>query len=105
MGTEIVPLLLHQLQAAREEAVLAAFRQAGACSPATAVPRTQLPPLDEAVLETLIVRGRVREGAPGTFYEYVAPQADRRTRATRVVLFSVVVVAIPALFLWLTARR
>ena len=57
----------------RDRPVEEAFRAAGATSPDCARPRDALPPLPPDAFGRLVARGRVREGAPGTFYLYDAP--------------------------------
>jgi hypothetical protein len=72
-------ILAANAAAARDNAVLGAFSAARADAPARAVPLAALPPLDADVLATLLDRGAVREGAPGTFYRYVSARPARQT--------------------------
>ena len=97
------PILIGLLAAAgaRPAAAVQAFRDAGAVSPATARPLAELPRIDDAVLQALVVRGQVREGAPGTFYAFAQlPRASPAARWGARILFWVVIVLLP----WLVLR-
>jgi hypothetical protein len=91
----------------RDRAVEAAFRGAGAVTPAGARPLAALPPLPPDTLARLVARGRVREGAPGTYYLYEpsAPAFWGRRRVVLSLVFWAVVVLIPFLLLEFTGRR
>lgn len=106
VGSSLLPTLL-AASSARTRAVEAAFRDAGATSPAHAQPLTALPPLPPAALDRLVAAGRIREGAPGTFYLY-APSGGTAAARRRIVLtlvFWLAVMLIPLLLLEFTGAR
>ncbi len=86
MGASLGPMIAIAAAQQARERVVAAFRQAGATSPAAARPLRDLPPLDEHVFEQCLDAGVVREGAPGTFYVYVSPRRDASARLALVVV-------------------
>lgn len=100
---------------ALEEAAVAALRSAGALTPETAVRLREAGLEPSEALGVLIVRGRVREGRPGTYYvfEGAEPAPARRSapdgvwtpaRTRRWLLALVVLVVLllgPLLFLQL----
>jgi hypothetical protein len=75
--------------------VAAAFRAAGAVSPATARPLNELPPFDAGYLATLIDRGVVREGPEGRFYHYAHTGRPRRALVLRALLYVVGILGLP----------
>lgn len=85
---------------ARQGAAVQAFRDAGAVSPATARPLAELPRIDAAILEALVRRGHVREGAPGTFYAFAPPaRGGAAARWAARLLFWAVIALLPWLML------
>lgn len=88
--------------AAHEHAVVASFQAVRATAPERAVPLGELPsPPDAAVFARLLARGRVREGAPGTFYLYGDERPGRARRIVVSVVFWLVIMALPILALQL----
>jgi hypothetical protein len=88
----------------RDRPVEAAFRAAGATSPGRARPRGALPPLPPEAFDRLVAQGRVREGAPGTFYLYDVPVAKLTpTRKLLLWLLAVYVLILWAVLLWPSA--
>ena len=99
-----------------EEAAVAALRNAGAVSPATAVRLREAGLEPSEALGVLIVRGVVREGRPGTFYVFAGGDADaprpaeaasvwtpaRKRRWLTMLLFWLVIVLLPVIFLQIT---
>ena len=81
------------------------MRGVGAISPATARKVSQLPERVREHLEYYVSRGVVREGAPGTFYLFVAPQRPPLTprRVALAVVFWLIVISLPLLILWLSS--
>jgi hypothetical protein len=106
MGASLLPILIAASRA-RQRAVEDAFRAAGAVSPAGARPLAALPALPPGALDQLLARGRVREGAPGTYYLYEAAAGEglggRRLLLT--LAFWAAVVALPFLLLQFTGAR
>jgi hypothetical protein len=106
----IPALLAANAAAARNNAVLDAFSAARADTPSRAVPLATLPPLDPDIFATLLERGQVREGAPGTFYRYLLAASRSAARARRerlllLVLVALLLLGLGALFLVVRARR
>ena len=82
------------LQIQGESELRAGFRAAGAVSPARARPRKDLTLVDDAgAFDSLLSRGVIREGAPGTFYLY-EPRAVPVRWAPR-LLFWIALILIP----------
>ena len=83
-----------------------AMREAGAVSPATARRASELPEVVRSHLDRYVVAGVVREGSPGTFYLYEVPSPPWNfRRVVVVVLFWLVVIAIPVVILQLSNSR
>ena len=82
------------------------MREAGAVSPATARPASDLPEVVRSHLEYYVVAGVVREGAAGTFYLYEAPSPPWTfRRVVAAVLFWLLVIIIPVVILQLSNSR
>ena len=80
--------------------ICAAFMAAGAVSPAGAKPITEFPLIDAGVFESLVRRGVIREGAPGTFYVYeTASDVSPQGRLMKTMLFWLIILAIPLLLI------
>ena len=101
--SSVLHLTRHSAEAAADESALAAWRRAGAVGPANARPAEALPVVPAVVLERLIARGRVREGAPGTFYVFEA-RVDRPRVVTR-LWFWLLVIGIPVVLHQILGRR
>lgn len=99
---------------AAEQAVVAAFRDAGAVAPERAARLRDVGLEPSEAVGVLVVRGTIREGAPGRYYLYdgptmadVAPAAGARPprglsrRLLLFLLFWVVVLLLPVIFLQL----
>lgn len=84
--------------------VAEAMRAIGAISPATARKASQLPEHVREHLDYYVGLGVVREGAPGTFYLFVAPSPPALSgrRLVLAVVFWLLVVSVPLLILWLS---
>ena len=82
------------------------MRSVGAVSPASAQKASQLPDVVREHLDYWVTLGVVREGAPGTFYLFVAPEppAWSARRVTTVVIFWLIVIIIPVFILWLSSQ-
>ena len=91
---------------------VASMRRLGATSPATACPDRDLPRLTREQFRSLLDRGTLREGAPGTFYLYehavtstMEPyrKSSVTTRGLLVrVLFWLLVILVPVLLIQLS---
>ena len=90
------------------------MRRLGATTPETACPDRELPHLTRERFRDLLDRGVLREGAPRTFYLYeravtpsiVTPTAQTSTARAIIlrVLFWLVVILVPVLFIQLGAK-
>jgi hypothetical protein len=91
------------------------MRRLGATSPATACADRDLPRLTRERFRELLDHGILREAAPGTFYLYeraitatVAMPMPRAVSSRRLlvrVLFWLLVILVPVLFIQLSQRR
>ena len=92
-----------------QRAFVAAAESMGATSPASARPGGELPRISARELTDLLDTGIVREAAPGSFYVYgrarpapalePTPASPRATRFVLAVIFWLIVIVIPILFL------
>lgn len=87
--------MIHSLLAQRraETQLRAAFRDLGAVTPANARPGKELPVMDADTFDSLLRRGVIREGAPGTYYLYEPKPA--RSGWVRRAIFWLAVLIIP----------
>lgn len=90
----------------QQRRVVEAMRDVGAVSPATALKASQLPELVREHLDYYVTLGVVREGAPGTFYLFVAPPPPAWSirRIGLLLLFWLLVIIVPVLMLWVSNR-
>jgi hypothetical protein len=98
--------------ASDDQAVIAAMHASGAVSPRTACRRRELPPAVVERFSELVDRGLVREGAPGTYYLYVAAANPSRSpsgfnwrRFAATLLFWFVLILLPVALIQLSAGR
>lgn len=92
-----------------QRAFIAAAESKGASSPTTACSSGELPRISARELTDLLDMGIVREAAPGSFYVYArarpapglepTPATPRGKRIVLAVIFWLIVIAIPILFL------
>lgn len=78
---------LYSEEAAGARAAERHFREVGATSAATARAPETLPPIDPQVMRRLVDAGRLREGAPGTFYLYERARRGGWSIVLRVLLW------------------
>jgi hypothetical protein len=76
-----------------EQQLVASFHALGATSPATARPGKELPVVDAVTFDSLLKRGVIREGAPGTFYLY--ENSSRRVGLLKQSLFWFILIIVP----------
>ena len=105
------PRYLQTMSDTQREFVAAAELK-GASSPATARPGGELPRISARELTDLLDVGIVREAAPGSFYVYArarpvpgvepTPASPRSRRLVLAVIFWLIVIAVPILFLRLS---
>jgi hypothetical protein len=89
---------MHSLSIFEQRRVRTAMRDAGALSPATAVPREALPSAVLKEFDRYVYAGAIREAAPNTFYFYDAPAPKLSPRRIAwAMLFWLLVIAIPVL--------
>ena len=93
---------------------VAAAESKGATSPASARGSGELPRISARELTDLLDTGIVREAAPGSFYVYArarpapglepTPASPRSKRLVLALIFWLIVIAVPILFLRLSSR-
>jgi hypothetical protein len=92
------------------ERILAKLRAADAVSPASARSLDDLRCKADASWQSLVDEGRIREGAPGTFYLYerAAPASVAgiapRARLAKTLVFWVIIMLIPIVLIELMSR-
>jgi len=92
---------------AEHEAVVLAFRAAGALSPADARSLDDMPGIDPRAVLALAARGVVREAEPGRYYLFNDTEHARRQRLLTGILTGVGIVAVTVgipLVVWLVSR-
>ena len=95
-----------------QRAFVAAAEAKGASSPATARATAELPRISARELTDLLDTGIIREAVPGSFYVYArarpmpgvepTPASPRSRRIVLAVIFWLIVIALPILFLRLS---
>lgn len=87
--------------------VVDAMHGVGATSPASARKASQLPEVVRERLEHSVTLGVVREGAPGTFYLFIAtpPPEWSARRLVLAILFWLLGIIVPVAILWLSNLR
>jgi hypothetical protein len=80
--------------------ICAALIAAGAVSPTGAKALAAFPLIDAQVFDSLVRRGVIREGAPGTFYVYQPDSGSNPTgRLIKTFVFWLLILAIPILLI------
>ncbi len=86
------------VQIQNERAVVRAFEDAGAVSPATARPLAEITAVDATAVLPLATRRVVREAAPGRYYLHAGGEHARRRVIVRIV-FCLVLLLVPVLLI------
>lgn len=92
------------------ERVIAKLRAADAVSPASARSLSDLRCKADEAWQALVEEGRIREGAPGTFYLYeragsaVGAGIPSRARLAKTFVFWLLILLIPILLIQLSSR-
>jgi hypothetical protein len=97
--------LLDQLQTGGAGRTIAALRSVGAVTPESARDLRELGINTDDSLRRAVRQGRIRESTGGRYYVFEAPRASPRQRLIKRVVFFALIVLIPFVEFWLTARR